>query len=92
MKRKDDRPICTCSAYNFPHKIGGRCDGSAFTEFYYYNNHSLCNSCNCNYSNMCDVADGRESIKEAECYIEAIHTSPGEYLQLEIEEPQEPEE
>ena len=89
-KRKhDDRPICNCSAYPFPHRIGGRCTGSAFTEFYFYNVRSACQFCNCNAGDHCDVATGQESISEAECYIEAKHYNPGEHLQLELKEPSE---
>ena len=91
-KRKDDRPICTCSSYPFPHRVGGKCNGSAFTTFYFYNLHNLCNECNCNKGETCDVADGREHYHNAECLRDACHYAPGEYLQLEIEEPEEPEE
>jgi len=88
--RFDPRPICSCSAYSFPHRIGGRCRGSAFTEFYYYNIHILCDECNCQSNNQCEVAMGQESITEAECFIDAKHYRPGEFLPLEIEEPEEP--
>ncbi len=90
MKRKDNRPICTCTAYSFPHRIGAKCKGYAFTEFYYHNIHTLCNECNCASSNQCEVANGQESIKEAECYIDRLHYYPGEQLPLKIEEPDEP--
>lgn len=83
-KRKDDRPICTCSAYKFPHRVGGRCTGSAFAEFHFYNVGSSCEYCNCKNISHCDVATGQESIDEAECYIEAKHSYPGEYLQLKM--------
>ena len=80
MSKPDSRPICTCSVYKFPHRIGGKCSGSTFAEFYFYNNRSLCNECNCNNDNECDVVTGRESINEAECYEEAKHSYPGERL------------
>jgi len=89
-KRKDDRPICKCSAYKFPHRIGGKCDGSSFTEYYNTYNRILCSSCNCsNNGSGCDVVDGSESIKHAECYIEACHVSPAECLPLEFIPPEE---
>ena len=89
-KRKDDRPICNCGAYAFPHRVGGKCDGSSFAEFYYYNISSLCDTCNCKGTDGCDVESGREDIHRAECYIEAKHCAPGEHLQLKMEEPEEP--
>lgn len=85
-KYKDPRPICTCSAYSFPHKIGGKCTGKAFFEFYFYCDRELCEQCNCfndDRSPMsCDVLDGTESIKEAECFIERLHQFPSEHLPL----------
>ena len=90
-RRKDDRPICTCSAYPFPHRIGGKCTGSAYAEFCFYYQRSSCEFCNCNAGTHCDVATGQESIQEAECYMEAKHSNPGGYLQLELEEPEEPD-
>lgn len=83
---KDHRPICTCSAYRFPHKIGGRCTGAEFAEFQFYNVRSNCEFCNCNAETHCDVATGQESIKEAECYIDACHSAPGEYLIISMEQ------
>jgi hypothetical protein len=87
-RKKDDRPICTCSAYKFPHRIGGRCTGSVFTEFYFYNVKSACEFCNCNSGTHCDVAQGQESINEAECYTEAKHNSADLYLPIKIEIPE----
>lgn len=89
-KRKDYRPICTCSVYGFPHRIGGKCRGSTFTNFYFLNIQTLCDECNCKEDNVCEVGVGKESIKEAECYIEAQHDNPGEYLPLEFKEPEDP--
>lgn len=86
-KRNDQRPICDCNAYNFPHKIGGKCKGQAFTEFYLSNIKQSCNQCNCLNDDRtlitCDVVDGRESIKEVECYRDAVHYHPSEHLQIE---------
>lgn len=82
LKRDDPRPICWCKAYKFPHKIGGKCKGQAFTEFYFNNQRQVCNECNCLNDNRCDVADGRESITEAECYRDRVHCNPSERLPL----------
>ena len=82
IKRKDDRPICKCSAYKFPHRIGGKCDGSAFAEFIFYSGNRMCKECNCRNKDECDVVNGAESISEAECYIDRQHRYPGEILPL----------
>ncbi len=85
-KRKDDRPLCECNAYRFPHKIGGKCKGNDFLEYYLYNDQELCNQCNCFRDDItpfqCDALNGAEDIKNAECYIERIHSYPGEYLPI----------
>lgn len=84
--RNDQRPICDCSAYNFPHKIGGKCTGKAFAEFHFYNDKSQCEFCNCcnddRTPKTCDVVDGTESISEAECYRDAVKYNPKEHLTL----------
>jgi len=85
-KRKDSRPVCLCSAYKFPHRIGGKCTGSAFVEFYHTYVRTSCNGCNCNSNNGCDVANGSESINNAECYQEAQHYNPGEVLPIKLED------
>jgi hypothetical protein len=91
MPRKyDPRPICTCSSYKFPHRVGGKCDGSAFAEFHFYNSKSCCGSCNCNSGTHCDVATGQESINEAECYAEAKDSGSSLYLTLTVEDPERP--
>ena len=93
-KRKDPRPICRCEAYSFPHKIGGKCTGKAFLEFYFYcGNRELCEECNCFNDDRspisCDVIDGVESIREAECYRERLHQFPSENLPIQYEEEEE---
>ncbi len=81
-KRIDNRPICTCGAYDFPHKIGGQCDGSAFAEHYYYWNTQACFSCALNNGSECEVVTGQESINYACCYQQFKHEQPGEYLPI----------
>lgn len=88
----DGRPICTCTAYPFPHRVGGRCTGSAFAEFYFYHDHQLCSLCNCNGDNQCEVVTGQESIKEAECYDQALDIHNGGHLPLQMEDILPPEE
>ena len=87
-KAFDSRPICDCLAYSFPHRIGGRCRGNAFTEFHFQQVKSECEFCNCNAGDRCDVSTGREPIGEAECYRAAWHCSPGEHLPIEFVEPE----
>jgi len=81
MKRVDRRPMCTCTAYDFPHRVGGRCQGVAFAENYFVYQGSACKTCNSNQG-TCEVANGQESIKEAECYQEAVHNGD-RYLYME---------
>lgn len=79
----DQRPICDCNAYRFPHKVGGRCTGAAFAEWHFYNDRSCCEFCNClRDDGRCDAVMGLESIKEAECYQERVHAHPGERLPI----------
>ena len=85
-KRNDQRPICRCKAYKFPHKIGGKCKGITFATFYFYNVKQLCNECNCLSNNNCDVVDGLESIKEAECFRYQEHYCPAENLPLDFKD------
>jgi len=79
-KGKDNRPICDCPVYSFPHKIGGKCKGHDFLEYTLWNNKEICSSC-INYgSNSCDVLNGSEPITDAPCYQDRLHYNPGEYL------------
>lgn len=72
-RRKDPRPICDCSSYPFPHKLGeGKCDGSDFAEEQYYHNPVGCTYCNLNTKVGCEVIEGIEDIKHGECYQEAM--------------------
>ena len=84
--RYDKRPICSCRAYSFPHRVGGLCRGIDFFEFYLNCNRELCEGCNCFNDDRspisCDVLDGIEDKKEAECYRERLEQFPGEYLPL----------
>lgn len=74
----DSRPICTCKAYPFPHRIGGKCKGEEFIQTQLGSNH--CQTCNCDNDGTCEVLTGQESIKEAECYQDFCNYNPGGYL------------
>ncbi len=88
--RIDTRPICDCSAYKFPHKIGGKCKGIAFATFHFYQVRSSCEFCNCFCDDRtpisCDVVDGKEPIASGDCYREQCHHNSGEHLPLTFKE------
>lgn len=73
-----------CGAYDFPHKVGGKCKGEKFIEHYLYYNREFCDQCNCFNEGACDVLCGREDIKHAECFQERLHMYPGEHLPIEV--------
>lgn len=64
-KKRDRQVTCKCSAYKFPHRIGGgRCDGSDWAYSYMTLVGTDCISCNClRAPGECDVVNGTESIK-----------------------------
>ena len=75
---------CTCSAYKFPHRLGGgKCRLSNFAERIYHGEELFitpsgdrpslvreCNSCMCNVNYSCEVAEGIESAKYCESIIQ----------------------
>lgn len=86
MASKDPRPVCNCPAYGFPHRATSKkCSGREFTLYYFTFVRELCNECNCNNeaAHKCDVAEGIESLKEAECYQEELRLNPGGTLPIE---------
>ena len=88
----DTRPVCTCGAYAFPHKLGGgKCDGSTFAEHQYYYVRSECEYCNCNTGYQCDVITGQEAIAHGDCYQEAVRNGGG-VVDIEYTPPEEVEE
>lgn len=77
----DNRPICRCSAYKFPHRIGGKCKAEDFLESQIYGNKEYCESCGC-FNQGCEVLQGRESLANSECYKAQRHYNPAGYLPL----------
>lgn len=76
---------CRCSAYNFPHRIGGgTCNGSEWAESYNLYITEACNNCNCLNNGSCDVVTGQESYKECEGYQDFLRT--GNLKELPIDE------
>ncbi len=64
---------CNCSAYNFPHRLGGgKCSGSEWAESYFMTVGECCKQCNCN-NGGCEVATGQENISQCEGAIDFIH-------------------
>lgn len=58
---------CLCSAYEFPHRIGGgRCNGDQWAESYFTMVGEMCEFCQSNNEGECDVAGGLEKIKYCE--------------------------
>lgn len=81
-KKRGPQVICrSCSAYKFPHRLGGgKCDGSEWAESYRANDGDMCFRCNCNRSegpNGCDVINGAEDIREGDCYQEHLRRELG---------------
>ena len=65
----DIRPICTCGAYTFPHKVGGgKCNGEDFAEYHWLYHKQDCEFCNLNCGTHCDAQTGAESIVHGQCY------------------------
>jgi len=70
----NNQVTCYCSAYNFPHRIGGGiCNGTEWAESYNLYITKACNNCNCLSNDSCSVASGQESYQECEGYIDFLH-------------------
>ena len=83
---KNKQVTCTCSAYSFPHRINsGKCNGSEWTEFYYYNYKTDCEFCNCNVNFECQVSTGQEDIKNCEAYNNFLHYDTGERFPIDFD-------
>ena len=78
---------CNCSAYNFPHRIGGgKCNGSSWAGSYRLILGECCATCNCNNTgesgaggdrkDTCDVVGGIETYKLCEGYQDHLHGQP----------------
>jgi len=83
------RPLqvtCSCSAYSFPHRIGGGiCSGSDWSSSYRETDGEGCHRCNCLASdNACDVTQGAESIAHCEGYQDYLHTQTSQRLPMSL--------
>ena len=81
------RPLqvtCSCSAYSFPHRVGGgACSGSDWSSSYRELDGEYCQTCNClNRDNNCDVTQGVESIVQCEGYQDYLHTQTSNRLPM----------
>lgn len=65
---------CLCSAYKFPHRLGGgRCRGEEWAGSYFEVIKIECYRCAENSLSGCRVASGLESIKLCEGYRDFLH-------------------
>ena len=68
-KRRYFQITCFCTAYEFPHRLGGgKCSGTQWAESYYEVIKKECSYCNCHVDNECEVAQGIENIHQCEAY------------------------
>ena len=77
-KKKKQRGIqleCDCSAYRFPHRMGGgKCDGVAMVEkFRWEGDQRICELCVERHDQGCNVIDGLESHQYCEQFRRAIN-------------------
>ena len=77
--RKRPRPkrsgevVCTCGAYEFPHRLtGGRCTGARFAQHHWFNGNRECRDCMLNKRTHCEVGNGTESVSECAVYNEEV--------------------
>ena len=77
MRKNVNQITCVCSAYDFPHRLGGgSCTGDSWCSSYMeITNKDLCYSCNCFNNDNCDVVSGLENVKHAECVIDELRTA-----------------
>lgn len=80
--------VCLCSAYWFPHRLGGvRCNGTYWAESYHELHSNLeCSNCNCNSGSECDVANGAEDIEYCEAYQSQLRQDTGLRLPMDEDE------
>ncbi len=65
---------CLCSAYDFPHRLGGgRCGGEEWASSYFEVIKIECYRCAANTFRGCEVASGLESINFCEGYRDFLH-------------------
>ena len=87
MKKKTPQVTCSCTAYKFPHRIGGgACSASEWCESYKEIDGACCQYCSCNNNsesgaqgerfNTCDVEQGLESIMLCDAYQDHLHSQP----------------
>ena len=79
---------CVCSAYKFPHRIGGgKCSGIDWVESYMEISGNCCEFCNSYQGiNKCDVADGREAFSECDGYQQELHNAQLVNLPISLED------
>lgn len=74
-KKTRHQVTCKCSAYSFPHRLGGgKCTGDDWTRSYYIYDGEMCSSCCLNHDGQCQVSTGQESIVECDGYLEHLRS------------------
>ena len=71
-KKRGDQVTCRgCSAYSFPHRLGGgSCTGADWANSYLTHEREYCDCCPLLQEGQCQVAQGLESIQECPGYQE----------------------
>lgn len=86
-RRRRVQVTCLCSAYEFPHRIGGgRCSGGAWARSYMETVGECCKHCVANRgASECDVADGAETIAHCEGFRDHLLYQPTIRLPVRVE-------
>lgn len=88
MRKKRNQVTCECSAYGFPHRLGGgNCNCSSWFSGYRQLDLTLCGSCNCFNGSQCEVITGQEDYKNGDCYQQELrsHWMHSEYGNLPVD-------
>ena len=86
MTRRGPQLVCKCSAYPFPHRLGGgKCYGREWAEAYFLWVKEECEFCNAN-SGWCEVATGQEPISRCQGKAAWLHAGETRKLPMSDEE------
>lgn len=87
MKRRRIQITCLCSAYDFPHRLGGgSCSGTEWAEAYHLLITEQCNYCNCLNNGVCEVATGQEDIGNCEGAKDFLHYNNPARLPMSVDD------
>ncbi len=96
MKKKTPQVTCSCTAYKFPHRIGGgACSASDWCESYKEIDGSCCQYCSCNNNsessaqgerfNTCDVISELEGVKLCDGFQDYLHSQTSTRLPMSLD-------